>query len=277
MTVPVSKKLNSLSFAKMKEQGKKITMLTAYDFASASAVAATDIDIILVGDSLGMVLLGYEGTLQVTMEDMISHSAAVRRGAPNKFILTDMPYMSYHLSNRESRINAARLIKEGQADAVKLEGGSASRLQAIHEIVDMEIPVCAHLGLTPQSVLRFGGYKVQGKTDVAHVEILLQASAIEEAGAFMLVLEGIPEILGKKISESVSIPTIGIGAGRYCDGQVLVYHDMLGYSNIRPKFVKQYAQLNEEIPKAIMQYSQDVREGRFPQTEHCYYPISETE
>nr|MDK2850415.1 3-methyl-2-oxobutanoate hydroxymethyltransferase [Candidatus Cloacimonadota bacterium] len=277
MTVPVSKKLNSLSFAKMKEQGKKITMLTAYDFASASAVAATDIDIILVGDSLGMVLLGYEGTLQVTMEDMISHSAAVRRGAPNKFILTDMPYMSYHLSNRESRINAARLIKEGQADAVKLEGGSASRLQAIHEIVDMEIPVCAHLGLTPQSVLRFGGYKVQGKTDVAHEEILLQASAIEEAGAFMLVLEGIPEILGKKISESVSIPTIGIGAGRYCDGQVLVYHDMLGYSNIRPKFVKQYAQLNEEIPKAIMQYSQDVREGRFPQTEHCYYPISETE
>jgi len=275
MMVPVSKRHSALSFAKMKDRGEKITMLTAYDFASAGAVAATDIDILLVGDSLGMVLLGYDGTLQVTMEDMISHSAAVRRGAPNKYILTDMPYMSYHLSNRETRVNAARLIKEGRADAVKLEGGSASRLQAIREIVDMEIPVCAHLGLTPQSVLRFGGFKVQGKTDLAHEEIFLQASAIEEAGAFMLVLEGIPEILGKKISESLSIPTIGIGAGRYCDGQVLVYHDMLGYSNIRPKFVKQYAQLNDEIPKAIMQYSKEVREGDFPKVEHCYYPISD--
>ena len=259
----------------MKQRGDKITMITAYDYASGSVVAATDMDIILVGDSLGMVVLGYDGTLQVTMEDMISHSAAVRRAAPKKFIITDMPYMSYHLSNRESRINAARLVNEGEANAVKLEGGSHSRLEAIREIVDMEIPVCAHLGLTPQSVHRFGGFKVQGKSEIAHEEIFLQASAIEEAGAFMLVLEGIPEILGKKISEALEIPTIGIGAGRYCDGQVLVYHDMLGYSEMHPKFVKQYANLKEELPKAIMQYSREVRDGSFPQKQHIYYPIED--
>jgi len=273
MTVPASKLLSAQSFALMKQKAQKITMITAYDFASGSAVAATDIDIILVGDSLGMVVLGYESTLAVTMEDMLIHSAAVRRGAPGKYVITDMPYLSYHMDSRETRLNAARLVREGGANAVKLEGGSASRLQAIRDIVDLEIPVCAHLGLTPQSILKFGGFKVQGKTDRAHEEIFLQAQAIEEAGAFMLVLEGIPELLGKKISESLSIPTIGIGAGRYCDGQVLVYHDVLGYSKIQTKFVKQYSRLNEIIPEAITSYVQEVREGAFPGREHTYYPI----
>ncbi len=275
MTGTETKMLNVKSFSLMKERQEKIAMITAYDYASANAVAATDIDLILVGDSLGMVVLGYDGTLQVTMEDMISHSAAVRRGAPKKFIIADMPYMSYHLSARETRINAALLANKGKADAVKLEGGSDSRLQAIREIVDMEIPVCAHLGLTPQSVLRFGGFKVQGKTEAAHDEILKQASAVQEAGAFMLVLEAIPERLGKEISESVSIPTIGIGAGRFCDGQVLVYHDLLGHSDILPKFVKQYAALNQIIPEAITQYSKEVRSGEFPHSRHTYYPIED--
>jgi 3-methyl-2-oxobutanoate hydroxymethyltransferase len=265
--------LSAQGFALMKQKEQKITMITAYDYAGGSAVAATDIDVILVGDSLGMVVLGYESTLNVTMEDMLCHSAAVRRGAPHKYIITDMPYLSYHMDPRETRLNAARLVREGCANAVKLEGGSASRLQAIRDIVDLEIPVCAHLGLTPQSILRFGGFKVQGKSEIAHEEIFLQAQAIEEAGAFMLVLEGIPELLGKKITESLAIPTIGIGAGRFCDGQVLVYHDVLGYSDMQTKFVRQYAQLNKTIPEAIMNFSREVKEGLFPAREHTYYPI----
>ncbi|MCB5295332.1 MAG: 3-methyl-2-oxobutanoate hydroxymethyltransferase [Candidatus Cloacimonetes bacterium] len=273
MTGPVNKMLSTQSFAHMKQKGQKITMITAYDYAGGSAVAATDIDIILVGDSLGMVVLGYESTLAVTMQDMLIHSSAVRRGAPGKYIICDMPYLSYHMDSRETRQNAAQLVREGGANAVKLEGGSPSRIQAIRDIVDLEIPVCAHLGLTPQSILKFGGFKVQGKTESAHEEIFLQAQAIEEAGAFMLVLEGIPELLGKKITESLTIPTIGIGAGRYTDGQVLVYHDVLGYSNMQPKFVKQYARLNEIIPKAITDFHQEVREGSFPGREHTYYPI----
>jgi len=274
MKTPVNKPMSPDGFALMKQKEQKITMITAYDYASGMAVANSEIDLILVGDSLGMVVLGYDSTLKVTMEDMVSHSAAVRRAAPNKFIITDLPFMSYHLSLNETKANAARLIIDGAANAVKLEGGSFSRVQAIREIVDIEIPVCAHLGLTPQSVMRFGGYKVQGKSDIAHEEILLQASAIEEAGAFMLVLEGIPELLGKKISEMLSIPTIGIGAGRYCDGQVLVYHDMLGYSAMQAKFVKKYADLNRSIPQAINEYCSEVREGRFPAPEHIYFPIS---
>ncbi len=277
MTAPLNKKNGPHSFGLMKKKGQKITMITAYDFASGSTVAATDIDLILVGDSLGMVVLGLDSTLKVTMEDMISHSAAVVRAAPGKFVVVDMPYMSYHLSARETRMNAARLINEGAGDAVKLEGGSGSRLQAIREIVDMEIPVCAHLGLTPQSVRRYGGYKVQGKNEAAFEEILLQAQATQDAGAFMLVLECIPESLGKKISESLDIPTIGIGAGRYCDGQVLVYHDLLGYSNMSPKFVKLYNDLNHSISGSIAQYSKEVREGSFPGREHTYYPIDNQE
>lgn len=272
MTKPRSNALST--FLKMKEEQRKIAMITAYDYSMAKCVANTKADIILVGDSLGMVVLGYDNTLQVTMEDIISHSAAVRRGAPDAFIIADMPYLSYHLSDQATKQHAARLIIEGKANAVKLEGGSASRLAAIRAIVDIEIPVCAHLGLTPQSVHRFGGYKVQGKSPEEHEEILIQAKAVEQAGAFMLVLEGIPEELGKAISESVKIPTIGIGAGRYTDGQVLVYHDLLGYSEMLPKFVKQYAKLNESISEAINLYVAEVQSGAFPAEENIYYPIS---
>ncbi|MDZ4120921.1 MAG: 3-methyl-2-oxobutanoate hydroxymethyltransferase, partial [Candidatus Cloacimonadaceae bacterium] len=255
------------SFAKMKDSGKKIVMMTAYDYTMARCVAKTDIDLILVGDSLGMVVLGYENTLKVTIEDMVYHCAAVRRGASDSFIIADMPYMSYHQNDTQTRINASRLIIEGMANAIKLEGGSPSRLDAIRAIVDCEIPVCAHLGLTPQSVQRFGGYKVQGKTNTEYETIMNQALEIQAAGAFMLVLEGIPELLGKDISKALHIPTIGIGAGRYTDGQVLVYHDLLGYSGLSFKFVKQYANLEQDITKALSEYANEVRSGAFPHLE----------
>lgn len=277
MTKAKNRMLTSSTFKQMKHEGSKISMITAYDYSMAKCVAASNADLILVGDSLGMVVLGYNTTLQVSMNDMIYHSAAVRRGAPNAFIITDMPYLSYHLGDKETKQNAARLLLEGKADAVKLEGGTASRIAAIRAIVDIEIPVCAHLGLTPQSVHRFGGYKVQGKSPEEHEEIFIQAKAVEQAGAFMLVLEGIPEELGKIISESISIPTIGIGAGRFTDGQVLVYHDLLGYSDMKPKFVKHYAELNSTITDAINSYCAEVADGSFPSEQHIYYPISNKE
>ena len=275
MTKAKNSALTSAAFTQMKQSGVRISMITAYDYSMAKCVANSNADVILVGDSLGMVVLGYNTTLQVSMADMIYHSAAVRRGAPDSFIITDLPYLSYHLSDKDTKQNAARLLLEGKADAVKLEGGTASRLSAIRAIVDIEIPVCAHLGLTPQSVHRFGGYKVQGKSPEEHEEILIQAKAVEQAGAFMLVLEGIPEELGKIISESVSIPTIGIGAGRFTDGQVLVYHDLLGYSDMKPKFVKHYASLNSTITDAINSYCAEVVDGSFPSEQHIYYPIKQ--
>lgn len=274
MTKVPNKALTAASFAEMKQTGHKISMITAYDFSMARCVAQSDTDIILVGDSLGMVMLGYDNTLQVTMQDIISHSAAVRRGAPEAFIIADMPYLSYHLGDSDTKQNAAQLIINGHANAVKLEGGSASRLAAIRAIVDIEIPVCAHLGLTPQSVHRFGGYKVQGKSPEEHEAIFIQAQAIEQAGAFMLVLEGIPELLGKQISEALQIPTIGIGAGKFTDGQVLVIHDLLGFSGLSPKFVKHYADFNTSITTAINEYSAEVRDGLFPTEAHTYYPLS---
>ncbi|MBW6513731.1 MAG: 3-methyl-2-oxobutanoate hydroxymethyltransferase [Candidatus Syntrophosphaera sp.] len=263
------------SFKEMKEKGTKISMVTAYDYSMARCVAASEIDLILVGDSLGMVVLGYQTTLQVTMEDMISHSAAVRRGAPDSFIIADMPFLSFHLSPEETKANAAALVVDGGADAVKLEGGSESRLEVIEAILDCEIPVCAHIGLTPQSVHRFGGFRVQGKTPDAHERLARQALALEQAGVFMLVLEGIPEALGREISQSVGIPTIGIGAGRFTDGQVLVYHDLLGHSDLTPKFVKHYASLDSDITTALNNYCAEVREGAFPSPEHTYFPITE--
>lgn len=266
--------LNTAHFLKMKESGEKISMITAYDYAMAKCFAASEADLILVGDSLGMVVLGYDNTLQVTLDDMIHHSKAVRRGAPDSFIITDMPYLSYHLEIRESKANAARIMVEGRANAVKLEGGSASRIEAIKAIVDCEIPVCAHIGLTPQSVNRFGGYKVQGKTAAAHEIIFQEALSVEEAGAFMLVLEGIPELLGQEISQAVKIPTIGIGAGRYTDGQVLVCNDLLGYADMRPKFVKSWADLNSVVTTAMNEYSREVKAGSFPSPEYIYYPIT---
>jgi len=267
------KALTVHSFRAMKQKGRKIVMMTAYDFAMARAVSQAEVDLILVGDSLGMVVLGYDSTLQVTLEDMIYHTQAVRRGAEDGFIIADMPYMSYHLSWEETKLNAARLITSGGANAVKLEGGSPARLDAIKAILDCEIPVCAHLGLTPQSVYKFGGYKVQGKTAVAHDALYEQALKIEQAGAFLLVLEGIPEELGKAITEALKIPVIGIGAGRYCDGQVLVFHDLLGWSTSAAKFVKTYADTEKYMITALNAFAQDVRSGTFPARENVYYPI----
>lgn len=261
------------TMAEMKAQGSKLVMITAYDYAGARCVNDTTVDLILVGDSLGMVVLGFQDTLQVTMEDMIRHSAAVRRGAPDKYIIADMPYMSYHLDSNHAKSNAARLIVEGLADAVKLEGGGESRLEVIRAIVDCEIPVCAHLGLTPQSIHRFGGYKVQGRNPEDHALLKVQALAVQDAGAFMLVVEGIPEQLGKEISAALHIPVIGIGAGRFTDGQVLVYHDVLGMTPHPAKFVKTYASIQAQAADAIEQYAGEVRSGRFPAAKHTYYPI----
>ena len=248
-------------------------MVTAYDYPSGKYVQEAEIDILLVGDSLGMVILGYEDTLKVTLEDILHHTKAARRGAADTFIVADMPFMTYNLNIEQTKKNAALLITEGGATAVKLEGGKPSRLEAIRAIIDCEIPVVAHLGLTPQSINAFGGYKVQGKKELESTEILNQAKEIEKAGAFMLVLEGIPEELGKKISEELSIPTIGIGAGKYTDGQVLVFHDILGMADFKPKFVKSYAQLNKDIPNIISKFSCEVKDGKFPTKENIYNPI----
>lgn len=265
--------MNVNVFRQMKEEQRKITMMTAYDFSMGRCVADSEVDLILVGDSLGMVVLGYETTLQVTMADMLHHTAAVRRGAPNSFIIADMPFMSYHQSQDITRRNAAELVVQGGANAVKLEGGSASRIQAVQAIVDCEIPVCAHIGLTPQSFHRFGGYKVQGKNPAEHEDLIRQALDLQAAGAFMIVLEGIPELLGKEITEQLSIPTIGIGAGRHTDGQVLVYHDLLGYNPSIAKFVKRYSSQADDTVQALNAYCGEVREGIFPSAEHTYFPI----
>ena len=246
-----------ITFKQAKEKGEKLTMLTAYDYSTAKLIDEAGINAILVGDSLGMVVLGYEDTLSVTMEDMIHHSAAVSRGIKDTLLITDMPFMSYQTSVYDAVVNAGRLVKEGHAQAVKLEGGREVCPQ-IKAIVDASIPVCAHLGLTPQSVNAFGGFKVQ-------------ARAVEEAGAFAVVLECVPKALAKKITESISIPTIGIGAGADCDGQVLVYQDMLAmYANMKPKFVKQFAQVGKEMNEAFTAYKKAVEEGSFPGEEHTF-------
>jgi 3-methyl-2-oxobutanoate hydroxymethyltransferase len=261
------------SFQSMKEKQRRIVMVTAYDYAMARTVRETEVDIILVGDSLGMVVLGYDSTLQVTMDDMVYHAQAVRRGAPNSFIIADMPYMSYHVSIEDTKINASRLISSAHANAVKLEGGSLSRVDAVKAILDCEIPVCGHVGLTPQSISKLGGYKVQGKSEADYDIIYEQALQIEQAGAFMIVLEGVPEALGKAITEAVKIPTVGIGAGRFCDGQVLVFHDMLGWSEFLPRFVKKYAETHTSMTDAVNTYAREVRDGSFPTREQVYYPI----
>ncbi len=261
------------SFQKMKEEARKITMITAYDYSMARCVAASQMDIILVGDSLGMTVLGYDTTLKVTLQDMVVHTAAVRRGAPETFVIADLPYLSYHLDLNQTKANAAELIVAGGANAVKLEGGSPSRVEAVKAIIDCEIPVCGHLGLTPQSVVKFGGFKVQGKTPAAHEQLIKEALELERAGIFMLVLEGIPEALGRDITAAVKIPTIGIGAGRHTDGQVLVYHDVLGHSIFLPKFAKTYARLDGTIVSALDAYCAEVRDGSYPAPEHIYYPL----
>lgn len=263
-------KNTSVTFKESKKNGEKLTMLTAYDYTTAKLLDESGIDSILVGDSLGMVVLGYDDTLSVTMEDMIHHSAAVARGAKNALIVTDMPFMSYQTSVYDAVVNAGRLVKEGKAQAVKLEGG-IEFCEHIKAIVKASIPVCAHIGLTPQSINAFGGFKVQGKGKQEAQRLLDEARAVEEAGAFAVVLECVPAKLAKKISESISIPTIGIGAGAGCDGQVLVYQDMLAmYSDFKPKFVKQYAQVGSVMKDAFRQYIDEVKSGAFPSEEHTF-------
>jgi len=249
---------------------EKITMLTAYDFSMANMVDEAGIDIILVGDSLGMVFLGYENTLSVTMDEMIHHTKTVTRGTKNAMVVGDMPFLSYHISIEEAVRNAGRFIQEGGAQAVKLEGGQ-ERIPVVKAILDAQIPVMAHIGLTPQSVHAFGGFKVQGKDVETAKKLIRDAKALEEAGVFSIVLEGVPTKLAKQITASVSIPTIGIGAGQYCDGQVLVINDMLGmYKGHIPKFVKKFANLEPLIMEALKNYKQEVEAGTFPADEHGF-------
>lgn len=259
-----------LDIKKMKKQGEKIAMLTAYDFGIASILDDSDIDILLVGDSLGMVVLGYDSTLPVTMEDMIRHTQAVVRGSSKALVVTDMPFLSYQTSQETALVNAGRFLKEANAQAVKLEGGR-EYADIVHKMTYMGIPVMAHLGLTPQSVNQMGGYKVQGKNDEAAEKIMQDAKILEEAGAFSLVLECVPEKLAQEITEALSIPTIGIGAGVHCDGQVLVVNDMLGiYDRMTPKFVKKYVNLNLEIKKAVKSYVKEVKTSAFPDEDHSF-------
>lgn len=253
-----------------KLDGDKITMLTAYDYSTAKLVDECGVNTILVGDSLGMVMLGYEDTISVTMEDMIHHTAAVTRGAKNALVVGDMPFMSYQTSVYDAVVNAGRLMKEGRCQAVKLEGG-ASVCPQIKAITEASIPVVAHIGLTPQSVNAFGGFKVQGKSESDARRLIEEAKAVEAAGAFAIVLECIPAKLAKLITESVSIPTIGIGAGADCDGQVLVYQDMLAlFSDFKPKFVKHFANAGEVMKQGFTEYIKEVKEGTFPAAEHTF-------
>lgn len=259
-----------LTFKQAKEKGEKLTMLTAYDYSTAKLIDEAGINSILVGDSLGNVILGYEDTLSVTMEDMIHHGAAVARGAKNALVVIDMPFMSYQTSVYDAVVNAGRLMKEGRADAVKLEGGHEVCPQ-IKAITECGIPVVAHLGLTPQSINAFGGFKVQGKSAEAAKKLIEDAKEVEAAGAFAVVLEGIPSVVASKITEVLTIPTIGIGAGADCDGQVLVYQDMLGmFSDYVPKFVKQFANVGEVMKQAFSDYIREVADGTFPAVENQY-------
>lgn len=264
------------TFQKMKNESTKISMLTAYDYSTAKLVDAAGINSILVGDSLGMVMLGYEDTLSVTMEDMIHHTAAVARGAKDALVIGDMPFMSYEVSVEQAVTNAGRLMKEGRANAVKLEGGVRVAEQ-IKAITKAGIPVCAHIGLTPQSVNAFGGFKVQGKTEEGAQQMIEDALAIQEAGAFAVVLECVPAKLAALISEKLTIPTIGIGAGAGCDGQVLVYQDMLAlFSDFKPKFVKHFGNIGPQMTAAFKAYDEEVKAGTFPAEEHTFKIDEET-
>jgi 3-methyl-2-oxobutanoate hydroxymethyltransferase len=250
---------------------RKITCLTAYDYPTARLVDEAGVDLILVGDSLGMVVLGHESTLPVTIEEMLHHTRAVRRGTRNALVIADMPYGSYHSEISESLHNAMRFVKEAGAEAVKVEGGER-RLELISRLTEAEIPVMGHVGLTPQSVNALGGYRVQGKTPDAAEQILRDAHAVECAGAFALVLEAVPRELAAQITRELRIPTIGIGAGPDCDGQVLVIHDMLGLTfNSKPRFVRQYANVGEIISTAVRRYCVDVQNGQFPSDAESYH------
>ncbi|RPI36055.1 MAG: 3-methyl-2-oxobutanoate hydroxymethyltransferase [Nitrospiraceae bacterium] len=257
-------------FLKKKSEGRKITMLTAYDYPFAQIVDEAGIDAILVGDSLGMVVQGLENTLPVSMDEMIYHTRLVSRAVTNALVIGDMPFMSYQTSVGDAVRNAGRFLKEAGASAVKLEGG-AEVAEQIRAMTKSEIPVMAHIGLTPQAIHRMGGYKVQGKTEEAAKRMVEEAHIVEDAGAFALLLEAIPLKLARKITKELSIPTIGIGAGPYCDGQVLVLHDVIGlFERFVPKFVKRYANLKEDALKAIVTYRKEVEEGAFPSDEQSF-------
>ena len=254
----------------MKQKGEKIAMLTAYDFSTAKMLNEAGIDVILVGDSLGMVKLGYENTLPVTVEDIFYHCRAVKRGNSSALLVADMPFMSYEANKKDAVYNAGRMVKEGGAEAVKIEGGS-EYFDTIKAIIKTKIPVMGHLGLTPQSINQLGGYKVQGREEKNAERILSEALELEKAGVFAIVLECIPDQLSEQITKSLSIPTIGIGAGLSCDGQVLVTDDMLGlFSEFKPKFVKRYADLRPQIIQALKTYRSEVKESKFPAEENTY-------
>ncbi len=258
------------TFQEMKNRNEKISMLTAYDYSTAKLEDEAGINAILVGDSLGNVMLGYEDTIPVTVEDMIHHGAAVARGAKNALVVVDMPFMSYQASVYDAVVNAGRIMKETHCGAVKLEGGLEVCPQ-IEAITNASIPVMAHLGLTPQSINAFGGFKVQGKTEAAAKKLIEEAKAVEKAGAFAVTLECVPAKLAKLVSESIHIPTIGIGAGAGCDGQVLVYVDMLSmFSDFRPKFVRSFAEVGTVMRQAFADYDTAVKDGSFPAAEHTY-------
>lgn len=264
------KKFTTTAFAAAKKNGRKITMLTAYDYTMATLLDSAGIDCLLVGDSLGMVMLGYNDTLRVTMDDMVHHCAAVSRGVKRALTVGDMPFLSYHVNSDEAVRNAGRLIQEGGMEAVKLEGG-AQVLDSVKAIVRAQIPLMGHLGLTPQSINVFGGFKIQGRQERAAQRIMDDALALEDAGAFSVVLECVPAELAARITEKLTIPVIGIGAGPYCDGQVLVVDDILGmYDKIKPSFVKQYAEVGKQITEAAAKYAEEVRSGEFPTKEQSF-------
>jgi len=266
----VAKKVTVSTFIDAKKSKEKISMLTAYDYSTAKLLDESGVDSLLVGDSLGMVILGYENTLQVTVDDIIHHCRAVARGAKRAMVIGDMPFLSYHINIEDTIRNAGRIIAEGQAHAVKLEGGREV-VDKVRAIINAQIPVVGHLGLTPQSVNMFGGFKVQGKTEEQAKKIIDDAFMLQDAGVFAIVLECVPEKLASIITEKLEIPTIGIGAGKYCDGQVLVTQDMLGmYTDFTPKFVKKYANLRDEIQNAAKQYIDEMKSGAFPGSEHVF-------
>ncbi len=257
-------------FLKKKEKGEKIVILTAYDYLTARIVDSAGVDGILVGDSLAMVALGYPSTLQVSMEEMLHHTKAVVRGTKNALVIFDMPFLSYQTGKRDAVLNAGRALKEAGANAVKVEGG-VEQAETIRAIVEAGIPVMGHVGLQPQSVNLYGGYRLRGKSEEERRRIIEDAKAVEEAGAFAVVLEKIPSELAKEITETLKIPTIGIGAGPHCDGQVLVFHDMVGlFRDFKPRFVKRYAELGGEAEKAVKEFIREVKEGKFPGEEHSY-------
>lgn len=268
-------KVTTQKLKEMKEKGEKISMVTAYDYPTALLVDRAGLEIILVGDSLAMTVLGLETTVPITMEEMIHHIRPVVRGAKNSMIVGDMPFGSYNESEEQAVKNATRFMKEGGCDVIKLEGGSEIA-ETVKNIINAGIPVMGHIGLTPQTISQLGGFKIQGKNMESAKALLDDAKELEKAGAFAIVLECVPEELGKAISKQLSIPVIGIGAGRYTDGQILVFHDLVGlFERFTPKFVKKYANVGEEIFKAIDTYKREVKEVKFPEDQHVFAGLSE--